>query len=172
MRKPIFVDLFYAVVVGSAIPQIVINGDIFTFLFKMFLIVIVLEDWHMYYSSVITVDPSLLKYKFRSLLIEFSILTSWYFSFTSYPKDLFIFLFLLGLYFMLRFLAGLSHYKKEDPFHKWKIEREYSFLIPGLIPFAVLLLGYENISVIAISIIILAAWSFYVICWWYICNGK
>lgn len=172
MKRGIFVDLFYAVVIGSAVPAIIVEGDLYSSIFKFILIVIVLEDWFMYYTTIIDFYKEVRDFKFKSLMFEFSILASWNFSFSYYGKDTFLFLLFFGLFFFIRFLAGMSFYNLIRQKEKWRWGREYTLLLPALGSLLIILFGIESLTKELISIILIMVWGIYTLLWWKVFDKK
>lgn len=84
--NPIFVDLFYSVVVGSAIAMLSVDNSK-TLAFQIAWVIAVLEDWYLYYSHVVDEETGAVTWNFKSLLIEFGILTSWFLGFNALSKE-------------------------------------------------------------------------------------
>src|SRR5436190_24349476 len=78
--QPLFVDLFYGVVVGSAVASLSLANRAFL-LFEIIWILAVLEDWYLYYRYVVDPKGKGVTYSFRSLLFEFGILVTWFLGF-------------------------------------------------------------------------------------------
>lgn len=56
--RPRFVDLFFAVVIGTSFSIIKLDNELFDILAKLFLILVIIEDWYGYYMYVVPVDFS------------------------------------------------------------------------------------------------------------------
>jgi hypothetical protein len=118
-NNPVFVDLFYGVVVGSSISLLSLD-NIELLLFQILWIIAVLEDWFLYYRTVVDPDRDAVVWSFRSLMMEFSILLSWYLGFAALgnpgKRELF-FCFLSGFY-GVKILGGVSftlkHHRDQD----------------------------------------------------------
>lgn len=113
---PQFVDLFYAVVVGGSLALIGSVDDYTLVAARLFMILVVLEDWFAYFSFVMPNIVERQRYTPYSLIMEFGILVSWYLSVVSlssqearYPH-LLIF---ISVFFLLRFIAGfIAHLRR------------------------------------------------------------
>ena len=109
-KSPGFVDLFYAVVVGGSFNLISDVNDYSVVAMKVFLIVVVLEDWFAYYSFVVPNIVERQRYTLYSLTMEFCILMSWYLAAASLNSaaveqkcHLFIW---ISIFFFVRFFTG------------------------------------------------------------------
>jgi hypothetical protein len=116
-RSPGFVDLFYAVVVGGSFNLIANVDDWVTVALKIFLIIVVLEDWFAYYSFVLPNIVQKQRYTLYSLSMEFLILMSWYLAVASLNSDQdaqkkWVFA-CLAAFFLVRFWTGLrAHWRR------------------------------------------------------------
>src|SRR5690348_17701271 len=72
-ERPSFVELFYAVVVGSAVPLLNPRDGICVNMVRVFMLLVVLEDWWGYYRHVL-VHRRKRSYTTSSLGYEFTIL--------------------------------------------------------------------------------------------------
>ena len=116
-KSPGFVDLFYAVVVGGSFSFISDVNDWSAVAMKIFLIVVVLEDWFAYYTFVLPNIVERQRYSLYSLSMEFLILMSWYLSIASLNStgdQLKRWLFAcLGVFFFVRFFTGFkAHFER------------------------------------------------------------
>lgn len=115
--KPLFVDLFYGVVVGSAVASLSL-AEHDRLLMQMVWVVAVLEDWYLYYRHVVDPEGQGVVYSFRSLLTEFLILVAWFLGFQALKENNqqpWFFLF-FSLFYSLKVLAGVTLYIKHGQF--------------------------------------------------------
>jgi hypothetical protein len=150
VKYPLFVDLFYAVVIGSAFPLINLDQSIPIILYRVFLILVILEDWFAYYRAVLPKDPDQLKFDFGSLLFELFILLLWYMCVLALPsqtngqpKNGVISLFFAAFYFF-KLLAGLIYYTDKNA-----LLRDLTYLIPIASIFVYFF--FQDFNTIAIS---------------------
>lgn len=165
-ERPRFVDLFFAVVIGTSFSLIKLDNELIDILAKLFLILVIIEDWYGYYMYVVPVDTSQKKYNLLSLIIEFSILISWYFTISSTPDKILLYSIFLSIYFFLRFLGGLIMFIRRMVIFKYFV-KEFSFFAPILLVwYAYLAIKngcYSNHSIYILSFI---GWLIHLTIWW------
>lgn len=112
-NKPVFVELFYSVVAGSAIALLSL-ANTEKLIFQVVWVVALLEDWFVYYRHVVDEDPKKVPYSFRSLMIEFGILVTWFLGFQALKEvnQEHRFLFFFSAFYFLKVLAGVFFYAK------------------------------------------------------------
>jgi hypothetical protein len=111
--KPLFVDLFYGVVVGSAVASLSL-AEHDRLLMQIVWVIAVLEDWYLYYRHVVDPEGKGVVYSFRSLLTESFILVAWFLGFQALKENNqqpWFFLF-FSLFYGLKVLAGVTFYYK------------------------------------------------------------
>lgn len=166
--KPLFVDLFYAVVVGSAITLILPTQSWSEILVKVFLMIVVLEDWYAYYRHVLPIYvKKQFDVNFSSLLIEFAILLSWYFAFTSLPCQLDLFLISYGLFFFIKLFAGFIIYFERGKIFSKKTMTDCLFLLSILS--VVLLYSHRGIMLASkndVFVGLALVWLSQTVLWW------
>jgi hypothetical protein len=113
--KPLFVDLFYGVVVGSAVASLSL-AERDRLLMQIVWVLAVLEDWYLYYRHVVDPEGKGVVYSFKSLLTEFFILLVWFLGFqalkeTSQQPWFFLF---FNLFYGLKVVAGVTFYYKHN----------------------------------------------------------
>lgn len=112
-NSPIFVDLFYGVVVGSAVALLSWK-DQWNLLLEIFWILAVLEDWFLYYRHVLDEEEKKVTYSLKSLIAEFFILLAWFLGFealkeSEYQARFFI---CFSAFYLLKVFAGVTFYSK------------------------------------------------------------
>jgi len=112
-NNPLFVDLFYGVVVGSAIASLSLK-DLDKMPYQIVWVLAVLEDWYLYYRHVLDEEEAKVSFSFKSLVIEFSILVSWFLGFQALKEENQEnhFFFFFGTFYVIKVLAGVSFYAK------------------------------------------------------------
>jgi len=112
-NNPLFVDLFYGVVVGSAVALLSWK-DQWNLLLEIVWIVAVLEDWFLYYRHVVDTEAKKVTYSFQSLMTEFLILLSWFLGFQALKEqDQQSWFFLcFSVFYLLKVAAGVTFYLK------------------------------------------------------------
>lgn len=115
--SPQFADLLYAVVVGGSFGLIQDLNDYVLVAEKVFLILIVLEDWYSYFRFVKPVIVDAQRYTWYSFLAEFVILMSWYLAIVALNSPMRqngMFL-CIAVFFLFRFITGVRfHYKRRS----------------------------------------------------------
>ena len=138
-RTPQFVDLFYAVVVGGSLQLILDVNDYISVAIKLFMIVVVLEDWFAYFSFVLPNIVEKQRYTLWSLSMEFGILVFWYLSvvaLNSEHRHHHLFSLIAGFFF-LRFVAGFrAHWRRSTLYTKESFS-EFIYLIHSLFYFGI-----------------------------------
>jgi len=128
--KPIFVDLFYGVVVGSAVASLSLANRAFL-LFQVIWILAVLEDWYLYYRHIVDPEGRGVAYSFRSLVIEFAILLTWFLGFQALREDGqqdWFFLF-FSLFYGIKVFAGVTFYAKRHQLFSRRMAYDSLWLI-------------------------------------------
>lgn len=162
-NREIFVNLFYAVILGAACSRIDLESSILVIFCQLLLIIVILEDWYGFYkevSAVVAEKP----YSAQSLFFEASILLSWFYAFIALPKFLTLYACLFSLFYVLKFCAGLSAYKGQ----KDLIQNDLLFLIPAC---SCLVRVFFNSSLTVLFISQLLSFILCTILWWLI-RGK
>lgn len=165
IKRRVFVDFMYALVVGSALP--LINGEHLSwsdpvFFGTLFLIVVVLEDYFLYMTQIVPYQRAG-EMSLIPLFSEIAILVSWYLAVVASPKYPRFFLYAIFVFFVLKYFAGLAHWKE---FRRWESRRNLAFLIPAG---TVLILDhwFRPTEVDGYTILGLAvAWLLMVAIWW------
>lgn len=122
-------DVLYAAVIGDSLQLIDSSKLGSTFWFSLFLIVVILEDFALYYADVAPDNPAHTGVSFFGMLSEIAILTTWLFCFQSFVDDKAgIFLLYLGLFFLLKSLAGFLNCLALKCLVSLKFLRELVFL--------------------------------------------
>jgi hypothetical protein len=164
--RPRFVDLFFAVVIGTSFSIIKLDNDLIDILAKLFLILVIIEDWYGYYMYVVPVDSAQEKYNLLSLVIEFSILISWYFTISSTPDKILLYSIFFSIYFLFRFLGGLIMFIRGMVKFKYFV-KEFSFFAPILLVwfayFGIKAGCFSNQSIYILSFI---GWLIHISIWW------
>lgn len=162
-NRQIFVNLFYAVILGAACSRIDLSASVPVCLCQLLLIFVILEDWYGFYK-VVSVEIAEKPYSVRSLLFEASILLSWFYAFIALPQHLTLYACLFSLFYVLKLCAGFSAYKGQ----KILIHNDLIFLIPAC-TFLVRLLFNPSLTVILL--VQLTSVILCTILWWCI-RGK
>ena len=126
-NRQIFVNLFYAVIIGAACSRIDLSDPISALACQLLLIFVILEDWYGFYK-VVSIEIAEKPYSGWSLLYEASILLSWFYAFIALPNHLTLYACLFSIFYFLKLLAGLSAYKGQ----KNLICNDLVFFIPVL----------------------------------------
>jgi hypothetical protein len=143
--SPQFVDLFYAVVVGGSLGLIGNVDDYVLVAARLFMIVVVLEDWFAYFKFVVPNIVQKQRYTPYSLIMEFGILVSWYLSVVSLSSNadrhyhLFLF---IPIFFLIRFLAGFRAHFRRGTVRTKEFFSEFLYAIHALIYFRLFLMCY------------------------------
>ncbi|MBZ5489721.1 MAG: hypothetical protein LAO76_02175 [Acidobacteriia bacterium] len=127
ITRRVFVDFMYAIVVAAVLP--LINGNHLqwdpVFYSVGFLILVILEDYFLYETQIARFQrPGSLS--FLGLILEIGILICWYLAAISIPDHPRWFLSTLSLFFVLKFLAGLAHWRAL----RWESMRNLAFFLP------------------------------------------
>jgi putative effector of murein hydrolase LrgA (UPF0299 family) len=116
--------LFYAVVIGSAFRTTTIpleTADMtpdelrdawWVFGAQLLLLCVVFEDWLSYFNYVQVESESAGPTSFKGLALEFTILLCWYLAFATANKSNGWFSVSFALFFVARWIGGISHYKE------------------------------------------------------------
>ncbi len=163
--RSLFVDFMYAVVVGATIVRIdpahlyVCNVEFWGI---WFLIAVFMEDFYLYHKIVVPNLGSTLTA--RQLIVEMTIVFTWYVAQVAFPTKMSWFLGCFAIFFMLKLFAGLgmggAYPTRNDLF----------FLIP--IGTCGVLLLLCNVSVGLSLICLFAAWIVAVSGWWWTASAK
>jgi hypothetical protein len=155
--NPLFVELFYGVVVGSAVASLHFNVSLTTLILQILWILAVLEDWFLYHKYIVDNESQAVSYSFRSLLIEFGILTSWYLGFDSLSREeapSSIFFRWAACFYLIKVLAGVGFYSKHSQLFSRRMLYDCLWLVPvvlgllfGLMPNLCLGLAFSIYSV-------------------------
>jgi len=166
--KPLFADFFYAVVVGSAFTLILPSQSLIEVLVRIFLMIVILEDWYAYYRYVLPIYiEKKLGIDFLSLLMEFAMLLFWYLAFTSVPNSMNGFLIMFGLFFLGKLVGGMMINREPNKFFTWKVDRDFNFLFSILTCVLFLVLKSINcISDILVYLVVGTAWLLQTLLWW------
>jgi hypothetical protein len=115
LRRSMFVDFMYAIVVGSALPLLNsehLNLSDVRFWGILFLLLVVLEDYFLYETQIAPFQqPG--KISPIALFLEVAILVSWYFSalaVSAKENRTTWFVAAFGLFYLLKFTAGVAHW--------------------------------------------------------------
>lgn len=205
-RRSLFVDFMYAIVVGSAFPAL--SGDRLDlsnigFWSIIFLLAIVLEDYYLYETQIVPFQqPG--DVPLMALLFEISILVNWYIAtaavsaatasttpVSTVPTDVTWFLCALGVFYLLKLLAGIAHwtasYKKtfanlkswkaflkgiKSALGDWRCLRNLAFVLPlGTALIIVIRCKPTTVDWLTL-LLLLVAWIVMIIVWWGITAKK
>jgi hypothetical protein len=163
-----FVDFIYAVVVGSTFPFLAPFDASFRLAGLLFLIIVVLEDFYLFHTQIAGKVPDA-PAPFMALVMELSVLISWYMAVISFPASPRPCLIAFASFFLCKWLAGLFHFGAIRKLTSWHFQRCHSFLVP----FAASLLlawrvGSDKLSQPVVWITIPVSWLIYVVIWWYV----
>jgi hypothetical protein len=171
IKRQVFVDFMYAIVAGSALP--LINGDHLSwsdpvFLGTLFLILILLEDYFLYTTQIAPYQKAGIV-NLLPLFCEIAILISWYLAVIASPKYPRFFFSSLLVFFVLKYLAGLAHWRAV---RRWESARNLAFLIPAG-ALSILDLCTRPTTVDGHTIVRLTlAWAIMVGIWWSVTLSK
>lgn len=161
--KPLFVDLFYGVVVGSAVASLSLAA-MDRLVFQILWIIAVLEDWFLYYRHIVDPEHKRVVYSLRSLVIEFAILLTWFLGFQALKEDgqEGWFLLFFCLFYGVKVLAGVTFYAK----HGQLLSRRMAYDSMWLVQIgAAVWLWYKGVSfgpafwtIAGVTSLVLATW--------------
>jgi hypothetical protein len=165
IKRHVFVDFMYAIVVASAFP--LINGDHLSwsdpvFFCTLFLILVVLEDYFLYTTQIAPYQRSG-EINFIPLFCEIGILVSWYLAVVASPKHPRFFFYSVFVFYILKYLAGLAHWGE---FRRWESARNLAFFIPAgtilILDFCFRPVEVDRPTVLKLTV----AWAIMVAIWW------
>lgn len=145
--KPIFVDLFYAVVVGSTVPKLNPFLDLQRFFFQFIWIIAVLEDLYLYHRHVVDLDNKAVSYTFQSIFFELLILTSWLLGFLRLSDTVHQnwFFFFLAIFYGTKILAGVTFNLKHKLKYKAFSLRKMLYDLLWLLQIIIALLAFLGV---------------------------
>jgi hypothetical protein len=164
-NEPLFVDLFYGVVVGSAIALMSLV-DLEKLFFQIVWVFAVLEDWFMYYRHVVDTENKRISYTFKSLLFEFGILLVWFLGFQALKEDKqeHYFLLFFSLFYLIKVIAGVSFYSRHSMLMSRRMLYDSFWLVLPLAAWSIshfgnaLAFAVKFWIVTGITIIVLVTW--------------
>lgn len=124
-----FMDLLYAAVIGNSLQLLHPEAINAKFLFGIFLLVVILEDFFLYYADVAPENPDAEGLSFLGMLSEISVLSAWFFAFQAFTADNWHFIFFLMVFFALKTWAGFVNCLVSKTLLSLKFGRELLFLI-------------------------------------------
>ena len=159
IQRPLFVDLFFAVVIGAGFQRITFNLGQEQILLHVFLLAVILEDWYSYYNYVVPHSADTGK-SAKALTLEFLILLSWYLAIAAVGVHHHAYSLAFGTYFLWRVVAGIKHYglRKGDGFAQ--LDRDWWLILPMAAGF----LTYDAPQT-ARYLITASAWIIFVVAW-------
>jgi hypothetical protein len=172
-KSPGFVDLFYAVVVGGSFSFISDFSDWAAIAMKVFLIIVVLEDWFAYYTFVLPNIVERQRYSLYSLSMEFSILMSWYLSIASLnstgdilKKWQFLW---LAVFFFVRFFTGFRAHWKRSTLASREFFSESIYLFEAAVNVVLFYFCFtECVTVTHAFAAFVVVWAIATSIWWFI----
>jgi hypothetical protein len=170
VRRRVFVDFMYAIVVGAALPFISKEHLHFSdpvFYGLAFLIAVVLEDYFLYETEVARFQDEH-SLTIIGLVFEISILICWYFSAVSIPEHPGWFLGAFALFYFLKLCAGWAHWKSV----RWESVRNCVFVLPISVA---MWIGCRWMPVGVDKWVVgplFASWLLTIIIWWSITHVK
>jgi hypothetical protein len=167
-----FVDLFYAVVVGGSFNLIADVTDYWNVAAKIFLIIVVLEDWFAYYTFVIPNIVETQRYKLYSLIMEFAILMSWYLSVASLNSGISVrhhLFFWISVFFVIRFITGFRAHWIRATLYSRESFSEFLYLMQSAFYFVLgLACSFGQFSFWGAFGCFVLIWVSVTIIWWHI----
>jgi hypothetical protein len=135
-----FVDFLFAVTVGatfSNLGNVDLDNKITEFFVICGLIIVILEDYHLYHVHVVPTERENSSCDFIILLVESAILLAWYLSCTFVEKSHHTYaLYSFAVFSVLKFVAGNIHWGSHPDPIDWRLYRYIAFLIlPVVISF-------------------------------------
>jgi hypothetical protein len=124
-----FMDLLYAAVIGNSLQLLNPETVNAKFVFGLFLLVVILEDFFLYYADVAPENPDAQGLSFLGMVTEISVLASWCFAFQAFIADQWIFLVFLMIFFLLKTWAGFINCLVSHVLMSLKFGRELMFLV-------------------------------------------
>lgn len=124
-----FMDLLYAAVIGNALQLIHPQHQDVTFYFCLFLLLVILEDFFLYYADVAPENDGSEGLSFFGMVTEIAILATWFFTFVAFTSGDWNFLIFLGVFFGLKTFAGFINCAVSGSLFSVKFLRETYFLI-------------------------------------------
>lgn len=166
--NPKFVELFYGVVVGSAVARFTVDSTIEALLFQIAWVVAVLEDWFLYHRVIVDDETKAVKYNFRSVLFEFATLTAWYLGFdalnnSSVDKQRLFFLYAAGFY-LVKVLAGVGFYSRHHQLFTRRMLYDCLWLFPTSLGVILYLAKPERFLLAIISFFLVTGVT--LVAWW------
>jgi HAD superfamily phosphoserine phosphatase-like hydrolase len=158
-----FVEFLYAVTVSAIFSKIGSVGFGLEFAALCLLILVILEDYYLYSTQVLPTEQKELKTKFIVLVLEASILLSWYLSAVSIGQSNTVFLVTFSLFSLLKITAGLFHWLSHPDKINWRFFRYVVFIfVPVVSIWSYLTLKDQGI----IYLTVFFAWLAQAALWW------
>lgn len=173
-RRSLFVNLMYAVVLGSAFPRLVQKGvelGSVQFYAVLFLFVVILEDYFLYEIEIAPFQKpiTLSAQAVWALFVEISILVVWYLCVMFVVERFDVFLRLFIAFLLLKFAAGFPHWFATLGWRTVvdrKLWRNLAFVIPVVVAL-VFLRGRASHAVRWAELVGLSlSWVLMVALWW------
>lgn len=163
-----FMDLLYAAVIGNSLQALHPNSIDALFIFGICLLLIVLEDFFLYYADVAPENPASEGISFFGMLSEIAILTAWFFAFQAFARDSWTFVIYLLVFFGLKIIAGFLNCLVSKNLWSLKFFRELMFFISvGALAW---ILWKQPVTVPSHSanllVLISACWFAQTLAWW------
>jgi len=124
-----FMDLLYAASVGNSLQFIDASRFDGKFIVSILLIVVILEDFFLYYADVAPENADHHGLNFWGMTFEIMILTSWFFAFDAFVKGSWNFLIYLAAFSGLKTLGGFINCAATKSLMSFKFARELVFLL-------------------------------------------
>ena len=123
-----FMDLLYAAVIGNSLQLINPSSLGASFLFSLFLLLVIIEDFFLYYADVAPENPDAEGLSFLGMLSEVTVLGAWSFAFQAFASGSWNFVLFLFIFFILKTLAGFVNCAVSKSLFSLKFARELLFL--------------------------------------------
>lgn len=163
-----FMDLLYAAVIGNALqllrPTELDNG----LLFGLFLMLVILEDFYLYYADVAPASGEADGINLYGLATEIAVLTLWYLSAVAFSKADWIFLYYLAGFFVLKSVAGFVMCCRSKELLTLKFARELLFILSAATLIYISRIGHDRNLYHAYDVLRVTAgvWLAQTTAWW------
>ena len=163
-----FMDLLYAAVIGNALQLLRPTEIDNALLFGSFLIVVILEDFYLYYADVAPNNPGVEGINLFGLASEISVLTLWLFSFVAFAKGDWIFLYYLAGFFLVKSSAGFINCFHTKDVLTLKFARELLFILSAATLIYISEINHERNLYAAYDVLRVTAalWLAQTLAWW------
>ena len=163
-----FMDLLYAAVIGNSLQLLEPQVLDAKFFFGIFLLIVILEDFFLYYADVAPENSEAEGLSFLGMLSEIAVLSTWFFAFEAFSKDKWIFAGFLAAFFFLKVWSGFINCMQTKVLKSVKFARELLFLISVFLLVWIMVLNPETSPSDSRNILLWigVSWLIQTISWW------